>query len=270
MDSIYEYHDSMVMEPNVTQKQDVELSSLQKSGVLGENKCHILDCLYKYPVCNKAAIHRFLHLETEEGKKRASEDLRMLVTLGCVDTITYGTTTIYALSSYTRKEWGEKKKYYVITPNLFSKSEVLECAAVCQWHLSVAHDGDIGKNMVWQEIPLAKSMTFIPSYMEINRGNKYRIFALSSPRGSSASDFVERICSMWGVMEKSVRKGQYTLTVIICSSYREMDSLNNLFQSVEKAQGRTIYYALDENYELNGLCCLHHYKGRTLETIGLV
>ena len=125
MDSIYEYHDSMVMEPNVTQKQDVELSSLQKSGVLGENKCHILDCLYKYPVCNKAAIHRFLHLETEEGKKRASEDLRMLVTLGCVDTITYGTTTIYALSSYTRKEWGEKKKYYVITPNLFSKSEVL-------------------------------------------------------------------------------------------------------------------------------------------------
>jgi len=271
--SIYSFDQSLELKdtsPDISGELDMD--AVIRSGAFGLNKSRIMDCLYKYPVVNKMSILYFLGVEENEKEvRKTSDDLRNLVSMGIVKTYMYGELILYSLADYVRKYYSVKKGFYVMVPNVLSVSEVLEYASLAQWHISIVRTGNVGLNTLYQEMTIARKKVLLPSYIEIKRGVRYRIFGLPAPRGSSVSVLLDKLSCLWELSEKSKRKDQHTLTLIVCESYKQMETMHQVLSLFEPAKTRTIYYCLDENFRENGLSALHYFQNeKIVKTIAIV
>lgn len=266
-DSPYEYKKGITLETVDTVSgwyEETDIYRLFKNGAYGRVEYNIIDALYKYPYMNKKTICRYL--DKILNKKNETWDWYYHIMLEMLDdyslyALRYDDTIFYAIPSYVRNLWAAKKNYEVFLPDE-DVSSVLEYASLAQWHISLLEGEKLLQNTLYQKRKIAKESLLIPSYVEtMKSGYRYRIFSFSLPRGrDDISFFLNQLERLWDIISRSKRKNQITMTVMVASSLKEIQAMNEIMKSFPAATGRRIYYVLDGNTsEFNGLSCIYYY-----------
>lgn len=233
-----------------------KLDRLFKDRIYQKVEYALLESLYRFPYLTKKCMERFADYQLKD-KKYAGYDnvIKQLEKDGCLRRFVYDDTRIYRLNDgareyfYNRLDPKGSHKIHVVPET--NAAQVLESAALAQWHLSALFGGDVRKSYFGEEVVIRKKMLRIPSYLEIEKNAmRFRVLSYSVPKAELEMEgFLDNIIKLKEAMfrwELSLRRELF-LVVLVCSSTHEMLQLAHILESLKATQKLQVYFVAESN-----------------------
>jgi len=265
-DSPYTILDDETMTKDMSVKDHADLSKLFREGTYKMVEYLILESLAIYKYLNRHNIKRYLDYKLKDKSwNNYYHVVKKLLEDNVLDRIRYGEHIFYTLPEYAEEYMKTRMKKKVVRYHVPETTEnVLECAALAQWHISLVITGTVKHNGFYCVHKLAKQTYEIPSLAELTVGNyNYRVTSFAYPKKTEAEEFEmfwKRIINTHTGLAASSRKNQINLTVISVSTLKEMKEAQHQADEIPELENRMFYFVLEGNTAcFEGLQHLYYY-----------
>lgn len=255
--------------PGIAMVKDVEEGTKQittetlrrqfRDGVYGRCEYALMESLYRYPYLNRKNMELFTDERLKDRKYNGYENMiKQLWKEGCLNRYSYDTTKLYALTEPAREYMKEKldpgNLHQIKWSEPGNAAEMLECAALAQWHLSLMRGGNVKKNHFMEDVVVKKKSLFIPSYLEID-GLKYhyKVLSFAVPKTKdSLESFLDNVFMASEALRggsgllKSFQK-EIFLLVLVCSDTEEMELMTKILNGLTQTAELQFYFVQENN-----------------------